>query len=453
MATVPARTEEMRTDSPPAALRRDFKTTRRRTVTRRGVMWLGQTCDARCYFCYFLDRIADSKHVEHPFMTLEKAKKICHTLRYFYGHSAIDIQGGEPTIHPEILELITYCHEIGLYPTLITNGLSLAKPGRLEEFRDAGVRDFLVSLHGLGATHDEVVCKKGASIKIIAAIERMVELGIPFRYNCTMSKPVVAQLPDIARKAVEYGANAVNYIAFNPFGDQQTGKRTDTNVARYSDIKPKLTEAMDILDEAGIECNVRYLPLCMAEERHRKNFFNMQQLTYDHHEWNYESWLWTMQQSQMMKGRDTTPPARIGKGSSRLYRGPLKLPGIEEKHGSYEVCHGVLDFEEKHPVVTKLGFLAQNTYARAQQSLVGVENLLRLEARIRANADCKYRYEASCDQCSCKNICDGFHGDYADFFGTGEAQPINGMPPTDDPLYYIKQQVKIVEKEDEAWAL
>ncbi|MBI5095968.1 MAG: radical SAM protein, partial [Candidatus Hydrogenedentes bacterium] len=120
-------------------------------------MWLGQTCNQRCYFCYFLNRIEDAHHPEHPFMTLEKAKAICLSLRKVYGNTSIDIQGGEPTIHPDILELIRYCHEIGLYPTLITNGISLAKPGTLEKFRDAGVRDFLVSLHGMGQIHDEVV--------------------------------------------------------------------------------------------------------------------------------------------------------------------------------------------------------------------------------------------------------------------------------------------------------
>src|SRR5882672_5133590 len=72
--------------------------TREKLITRRGVLWLGQTCNIRCHFCYFLDRIEKKDHPEHPFMDLEKAKKICHDLRYRYGNTSIDIQGGEPTI-------------------------------------------------------------------------------------------------------------------------------------------------------------------------------------------------------------------------------------------------------------------------------------------------------------------------------------------------------------------
>ena len=67
-------------------------------------------------------------------MSIEKLKKMCHTLRYYYGNTSVDIQGGEPTIYPDILELIRYCKEIGLHPTLITNGWALADIEKLRGF-------------------------------------------------------------------------------------------------------------------------------------------------------------------------------------------------------------------------------------------------------------------------------------------------------------------------------
>ncbi len=411
--------------------------TRKRVLSKRGVMWLGQTCNQRCYFCYFLNRINDAHHPEHPFMSIEKAKEICKRLRYFYGNTSIDIQGGEPTIYPDILELIRYCHQIGLYPTLITNGLQLAKPGVLEQFRDAGVRDFLVSLHGIGDIHDEVVGKKGAYEKITAAIERMRELNIPFRFNCTMSKPVVPLLPEIARKAVAYGARAVNYIAFNPFEDQEAGVRTHENVAQYSEIKPILAEAMDILEEAGIEVNVRYLPLCMGEERHRKNFYNFQQLPYDHHEWDYQSWMWTGLQPQRMKNGELVPVFRLGPLGDRVFRGP------------YEA---IRDNYRRRPLRGRVRFTAQHVLCTLVQAIRGKEDLYREEAKKRAAIELKYQYHDGCRSCAMHAICDGFHGDYAALFGTSEATPIPGAP-VDDPLHYIKDQDKVVEAEDASWAL
>jgi molybdenum cofactor biosynthesis enzyme MoaA len=412
--------------------------TTKRVLTKRGVMWLGQTCNQRCYFCYFLNRINDAHHPEHPFMSIEKAKEICKRLRYFYGNTSIDIQGGEPTIYPDILELIRYCDKIGLYPTLITNGLQLAKPGVLEQFREAGVRDFLVSLHGIGDIHDEVVGKKGAYEKITAAIERMRELNIPFRFNCTMSKPVVPLLPDIARKAVAYGARAVNYIAFNPFEDQEAGIRTHENVAQYSNIKPYLTEAMDILENAGIEINVRYLPLCMGEERHRKNFYNFQQLPYDHHEWDYQSWMWTGMQPQRMKAGELVPNYRLGPYARKLY---------------LTDANALRDYYAQHPLKRLVKFSAQHVVARATQLTTGVEKLYREEAIERAKHDGCYQHHEKCNGCAARKICDGFHGDYAGLFGTDEADPITNVAPIDDPLFYIQHQEKVVEKEDKSWAL
>ncbi len=411
--------------------------TTQRTLTRRAVMWLGQTCNQRCYFCYFLNRIEDAHHPEHPFMDLNKAKAICKTLREFYGCTAIDIQGGEPTIYPGILDLISYCRDIRLYPTLITNGLQLAKPGELERFRDAGIRDFLVSLHGIGAIHDDVVGKTGAYDKITTAIQRMRELNIPFRFNCTMSKPVVPLLPEIAQKAIDYGALVVNYIAFNPFEDQKSGIRTHENVAPYSELKPHLTQAQDMLEAAGIEVNVRYLPLCMAEERHRKNFYNCQQLSYDHHEWDYQSWLWTGQQPQRMKEGALVPPFRMG------WRG----------RWLFVRAHRARDWAQDHPLLAKLAFTGQRTLARAEQALRGKRAMYREEARIRAREDVNYQYHGACGQCAARKICDGFHGDYAGLFGTAEAQPITNIAPIDDPLFYIRDQDKIVEEEDRHWAL
>lgn len=414
-----------------------LKKTKKRTLTRRGVMWLGQTCNLRCYFCYFANRIANCNDPTHAFMDIQKAKEICRILRDVYGNTSIDIQGGEPTIYPDILELVRYCREIGLYPTLITNALVLGRPGEVEGYRDAGLRDFLVSFHGIGAVHDEVVRVKGAYDKLIAGLDRMKEVGLPIRFNCTMSKPVIPLLPAIARKAIEYGAYAVNYIAFNPFGDQETGIRTHENVARYSEIRPALAESIDLLEAEGVETNVRYLPLCMAEERHRKNFYNYQQLSYDTHEWDYQSWLWTMMEPQMSKPGSVGPWFRLGVGARKIY-----------------YCNGVVvrDMYAGRPML-RMKFGAQRLLARCEQAILGKEVLYRKEARSRASVDCNYRYHEGCSRCSFQAICDGFHGDYADFFGTDEARPVLSGAKIDDPTHFIAEQVKFVEPEDESWAL
>jgi len=97
---------------------KDYFFTKIKKPTRRGVIWLGQTCNLKCYFCYYISKIEKNSHPEHPFFSLEKSKQMCKTLTKHYDLNSIDIQGGEPTIYPYIFELLDYCNSIGLRPTL-----------------------------------------------------------------------------------------------------------------------------------------------------------------------------------------------------------------------------------------------------------------------------------------------------------------------------------------------
>ena len=414
--------------------------TRRRTLTRRGVVWLGQTCNLRCHFCYFLDRIEDSRHVEHPFMSLDKAREICRTLREVYGNTAVDIQGGEPTIFPGILELVATCREIGLHPTLITNGVTLADADRCRAFQRAGVRDFLVSVQGLGPQHDMSVGLEGAHERQMIALRNFQELGIPFRFNCVMSRSATPQLPSVARLAVETGARAVNFITFNPFEDQlDAGVRTEQNVPRYADVTGPLDDALDVLEAAGVEANVRYFPLCMVAERHRKSMYNFKQLSYDHHEWDYASWSWTGLQPQRSRPGPPSPTVslepRLTTGGWRAVTGPLKR------------------LVERHDGVAALAKRAWGAVSRATAGRVDREALYWNNAELRAVEHNGYRHGAACRGCDLRPICDGFHGDYAEMFGTDEARQVRDAGPVRHPAHFIRLQDKYVEPEDEAWAL
>jgi len=394
-----------------------YTRSKRRVRTRRGVIWLGQTCNLRCHFCYFQSRVESKEHPDHPFMSLDKARAVCATLREHYGNLAVDIQGGEPTIYPHIAELVAHCRGIGLLPTLITNAVVLDDLGRCRELQDAGLRDLLVSVHGLGKTYDDAVGLPGAHARQMKALDNLAALGIPFRFNCVLAASVLPDLGRIARMAVERGARVMNFIAFNPFEDQQGG-RSGQDVPRYSDVAGPLAEALDYLEEHGLEANVRYLPLCVAPNRHRKSFYNFQQLPYDLHEWDYASWSWSGRNPQRRRDGELEPVLSLREANhrSRLFghEGYLTDPGVS------------------------------------------VEDEYRHSALIRAREHCGYQYAPACAGCGLQAVCDGFHGDYARLHGADEAQAqvlLQGTPAVDDPRHSISRQLKIVEDEDASWAL
>jgi MoaA/NifB/PqqE/SkfB family radical SAM enzyme len=351
-----------------------------RTITRRGVIWLGQTCNLRCHFCYFQSRITATDHPDHPFMSLEKAKTICSTLRTCYHNHSVDIQGGEPTIYPEINALVSHCADIGLMPTLITNALVLDQRTRCASLKQAGIKDLLISVHGLGEDYDAMCGVKGAHKRQMNALENLMAEKIPFRFNCVLSKSALPHLTGVAELAIETGAKVLNFIAFNPFEDQQNNQRSLRDVPSYSEVSSPLVHAMDILEESGIECNVRYYPLCMVPERYRRNLYNFQQLPYDSHEWDYTSWSWSAEASQRRRDGELTEPFSLRQANIRSSL-----------------------FASWPDYLTDTSISKDDEYQHS--------------AMIRARQHCNYQYDPKCDTCSIRTICDGFHGDYASLWG------------------------------------
>ena len=408
-----------------------------RKLNRRGVMWLGQTCNLRCHFCYFLDRIENDHHPEHAFMSLEKAKAICRTLVDVYGNNSVDIQGGEPTLYRPIYELVAYCDEIGLSPTIITNAQALAKRSVCSRYREAGLRDFLVSVQGLGTVYDEIVKRPGAHEKQMRALANLQAEGIPFRFNSVVSKSALPQLAGIAELAIRTGAEVVNFLGFNPFNDQETGKRSGENVPRYDELRDPLDEALDILLAAGVEANVRYLPFCAVSERHRASVYDFPQIPYDLHENDFASWSWTDLPAQRRADTELSPTFGLG---PRLTLGPLRGPlrRLAARRPALGMrLHGVKQRVELA--------LARGPAAGAP------DDRYRKEAQIRAHEYTGYRHVEGCSSCDVREICDGFYADYVELFGADEARPIDLGGPVTDPQHFSRHQAKRVHPADLAW--
>src|SRR5580700_527096 len=187
---------------------------RGRHLTRRGVLWLGLRCDVRCKFCY-------DEHVpvsEKAWLGLDEAVKALEKFRFFYRNEFVDFMGGEPTLHPAILEIVGHAASIGLRSTVITHGMHLAKPERAAAYAQAGIHDFLVSIHGIGETTAEIHGRgKNNFVRQMQALDNLRRLGIPFRFNVTMIRDNLTQLEAIAALAADTGARVVNFLTFNPY--------------------------------------------------------------------------------------------------------------------------------------------------------------------------------------------------------------------------------------------
>jgi MoaA/NifB/PqqE/SkfB family radical SAM enzyme len=256
-----------------------------RQITRRGVLWLGLACDVRCKFCY--DELVASR--EKAWMPPGEAVRALDKFRFFYGNEYVDLMGGEPTLHPGVLEIVAHAAGIGLRPTVITHGMHLADPGRARAFAEAGIHDVLVSIHGIGETVRSIHRRSRDNFgRQLAALENLRTLGVPFRFNVTMIRDNLAELEAIADLAGQSGARVVNFLTFNPYFEWTAQPEIDFQ-ARHSEIAPYLARAIDRCTQLGVEANVRYLPLCQLRGR-EAHVYTGYQLPYDPHEWDYNSW-------------------------------------------------------------------------------------------------------------------------------------------------------------------
>ncbi len=64
------------------------------------------------------------------------------------------------------------------------------------------------------------------------------------------------------------------------------------------------------------------------------------------------------------------------------------------------------------------------------------------DAARRQQARHGYQHVPACGSCALRQVCDGFHGQYAARFGGTEAVPYPG-PPVTDPCHFTRSQLKI----------
>jgi hypothetical protein len=228
------------------------------------------------------------------FYSLETLIGHANLFRHHYGLSACDISGGEATIYRtptgDIVDLVRHCAAIGLAPTIITHGqntrddFKLGRPNPLyREIEDAGLDDWLVSLHGgTSASHDAVLCQDGSFARLIHGLDLVQR---PVRFNTTLQATNIRDLPvNVLR---DRPPTVWNPIMFNPFHVWAGEKRDEIDFqVSYREAAEPLARAIETLEALGWEVNVRYWPLCIAEEfGFAPNVSGYHQVPFDPWEW------------------------------------------------------------------------------------------------------------------------------------------------------------------------
>ena len=85
----------------------------------------------------------------------------------------IALVGGEPLVHPNIVELVRYCRELGFATSLTTNGFLLTRK-LLQELEDAGLQVMQISVDRMTPSrdHEKVVQDDFAEARLLSVIQK-----------------------------------------------------------------------------------------------------------------------------------------------------------------------------------------------------------------------------------------------------------------------------------------
>ncbi|HEY6669947.1 MAG TPA: radical SAM protein, partial [Methyloceanibacter sp.] len=193
---------------------------------------LNNACNARCGFCGFaLDKLPrkDWHYVERD-GALEAIDILYRqAVRYLV------LTGGEPMLHPDLLEIVQRASDLGMKVLLVTNA-GLLKPHRIRELAAAGLSSFIISIDAADAeTHERNRGLPGVCERIREANVVIDELGLHSTASVTMSRLVDYEaLPDFLKSL---GFKAVTFSYPLTKLDSNFLSFSDSDLVSYSDAE------------------------------------------------------------------------------------------------------------------------------------------------------------------------------------------------------------------------
>ncbi len=234
--------------------------------TRRAtsaLLKLGYRCNDACRFCH------SAPHRGVDLSTAAARRRVEAVARA--GVEAVVFSGGEPTIRPDLVELVSCARAAGLQVGLVTNGRMLAYGGLREALLSAGLSRLYLSLHShRAAVHDRLVRAEAHAQTLAAARFFSSCGGVELLINCVVTRPNLADiwgLVDLVR-GLGTQPRTLKLSFVEPEGDA---------LASFDLLVPTLTEAAEVVARAlraheasgrrrGLTLAVDGFPPCLLPE-------------------------------------------------------------------------------------------------------------------------------------------------------------------------------------------
>jgi MoaA/NifB/PqqE/SkfB family radical SAM enzyme len=210
-------------------------------------------CNNRCTFCATGTRTQVDGDLRRQRELLVKYRKL--------GVALLDLDGGEPTLNPNLLSIVGFARRIGYEKVNVTtNARMAAYEGYAARLARSGVTSILVSIHGPDAQiHAQNVGVAEAFEQTCEGARQLVRVappGVELGANITLTKSNHKRLPEVAELVFGLGLRWLNIQFLTPFGRATSSVAPDTGEAA--------AVAMRVLDEwrDRMKLQIVNLPFC-----------------------------------------------------------------------------------------------------------------------------------------------------------------------------------------------
>jgi radical SAM protein with 4Fe4S-binding SPASM domain len=178
------------------------------------VVWnITRACNLKCLHCYESAGIKDSDE-----LTTQEALHGIDILADA-GVLILAFSGGEPTIRPDILQLIRHSTDRGMFTAVATNAIVFSSRKRVREFKEAGLQFAQISLDGLNPqTHDSFRGVPGTFEKTVQGIKNCVAEGLFVEMATTGTRYNIKEIPALIDFAAQLHVNWFMLYNFIPTG-------------------------------------------------------------------------------------------------------------------------------------------------------------------------------------------------------------------------------------------
>lgn len=225
----------------------------------RADLKIGFRCNNLCKFCVQGDKrnLLPAKDIEEIKKDLKEA--------FRKNKTEVVLTGGEPTLHPNFLEIIKLTKSIGFKNIQIqTNGRMFAYPDFCIKTIEAGATEFSPAVHGPNAKiHDFLTSIPGSFNQTTQGIKNLKNLRQGVITNTVITARNYRHLPEIAKLLVSLNVDQFQFAFIHISG--RAAENKNWIVPKKSQIMPYVKKGLDIGIKAGKKVMTEAIPYCFMQ--------------------------------------------------------------------------------------------------------------------------------------------------------------------------------------------